>query len=661
MSWGSERRFVTAGALGGMGEAWQTRPPYAERIVDMRYDPLGFWRNIPGYYRVDDSEGSGVDGECIWFQWFSPKGGRERYPMMEVATSATTSKLGYVDLSTTEFVTIASGRRRPRHPWQGQQPLEFNGWLYLCDGVNAFERWSPEYGLRPVGFNSAPGSPVVHSGDVDGSWGTYDLPSAGLRGLGSDTEDERFTVGYAITAINDLGQESPPSNIAWATGKSGASSKKAGVYVRTPRVAGDIREVRLWRTYDQKGSPPSGTPPLYLRARIYHGGGCDLLDFALDEELGELLDTSRLGLAPLTPRSCAIWQQTMFVIDKDATSLLYSDTGFIEQFPLANSLPVSSRRAGPLTSLHVSSRGVFVVAERAVYMVKGDPFNGFRILTLAEGRGTRAGRAVVNVPGGGLAFLDPDSGPQLVVGQLEDDVTTRVVPLGPEVQRTWQERVNREILSQARATIDPRNREVWWHLPEGGSQEATLGIVFHYEIGAWSLREDWDIGDLDFDRGRVWFGGQDGNPGLFVISPFATTKGGTSFTTEYRTAWYITEGRSLVSKLRLQVIGTGNGDVQIASRIDRRLEYDDQTVDSDLFAAATEYSPATWEGSGVEWSATEVWGDYVPIMLPVHMRSELALEHQFRILSDGSTDLRLLDMQIGLPPTQADPSFEEQV
>lgn len=657
--------------LKGVNEDWSATPPAALSIVDMRWDPEGYWHTMPGFVRVDDAV-SGVDGEVLWLQWFSPKGTRERYLMVEVAVTTTTSKLGYINLATGAFVAVQASRRRTFHPWPGIQTLEHNGWLYLMDGANPAVRWAPDQPVTPVGFHSGPGTMNVVAGDADGGVDIYDysgvvstqLVGAGpetvaanyaqQRGLGVRESGERFEYAYAFTVLSDIGMESPASPLAYCSGATAVDADGAdglgarrGSYYTIPRQPAQVRGVRVWRTKNQYESVPLGRPPLYLLTTAFHGCGFEALDFAQDEELGEQLDESQLGPTPVGLKAACIFNETLFGIAQDSTTVVFSYPGLIEQFPWQNQLPLSTPASGPLTSIHAAPRGVIVFAERAVFIIKSTADLRFYGQPLIHGVGSLSGRGVVEIPRVGFAFIDVNAGPMAIIGSLDDDTETRVIPIAEEIRRKWKRRVNREALSQVRATLDPASREVWWQVPEGGGQLQTLGIVYHYGADGWSFRESWPIGDLDYDRGYVWFGGQASKIGVYVVTPNATDKGGTAFSSTYETQWFRFLRRNMLPRTHWWVIGTGDGQLRLSTRIERRQDWVDQYEGTIPTAMPTECELAQW--GTATWSTTETFSEYMPTVIPISIDARVALEHQLRLTSPATTSLRVIALQVEAP------------
>lgn len=640
----------------GVNELLQATPPSAAEIVDMMFDPRGYWRTSNGYYLVsDDGEGS-LDESVLWLQWFSPRGGRERYLLFEYEVDSLTSNLAYLDLRTGLTADIQSGRRRARAPSPGIVTLEVGSWILFFDGVNQVVRWSPGRGIVPVGFGD---TGIVHPIGGDGTAGISVIDIAGVtdwatptiavpqqRGLGITTADARWEYAYGRTIINDVGNESELSPLSFATGATSTISGRRGTIVQVPEAPEHCRMQRIWRSKNLQDDQ-LGTPDVYLLTEIYHAGECDYVDIGPDQELRQLYASGERGPFPKGARGAALWQETMFVIDATASSVVFSYPRLLEQFPPLNRLPVATARSGPITSIHAMARAVVVFCERAVMALKGDSLNGFRVEQVLSGKGSTAPRAVVEIPGVGLAFLDV-SGPQVLIGSLEDDQTTRAVPIGAEIRDTWDRRVNAAGLASARVTLDPVHREVWWQVPEIGSQRQTLGLIYHYGVPTegrtWSTRRDWPIGDLDYNNGHVWFGGNNSaNSGIYVVTPGAIDRAGTAFSSSYSTAWLVSDRRELLQHVRAQVIGTGQGDtIDVDHRGDRRVAWT-SLADADRQQYPTEWSPAQW--SVQTWSSTELWADYLPTFVPIHADAPAALEHQVRI---SSPRMWLLGIDFGL-------------
>lgn len=661
-----DQKFLSLVPLRGVNEIVTAEPGQAAEIVDMHWDPIGLWRSVGGAAKINEigEGGSTAMGEILWMKWYRPSARRERYLLIEEATSDTESRLIWMDMSTRDIEVIQTGRLRSIPPDEGISTFEHNGWIYILDGRNEPVRWHPDRPVSTVGFQSC-SAPEVTAGDDESGINVVDLcgvtdwvgPTleyAQQRGLGNRVAGERWEYGWACCWINELGQLSPVSSRTFASGATRQSSGmsdtddyRRGAIVQMHQAPNGTVGQLLLRTKRMSDTEP-GLPDLYLHTTIFHGGTCDIVDFRPDSELSTIFDLDSVGPFPRGARVGAIWQQTLFVATSEPGAVYYSHPGKIEQFPDINVLPLGVPEAGTITSLHTIAQAVVVFCENGVFLIKGNPSEGFRIQLLVIGKGSVCGRAVVDVPALGLAFLDR-TGPQVLLGALENQgQPTQVVPLGQVISKTWGERINLDALSLARGLYDPHHREVWWHLPEKGSQIQTFGVVYHLEVGSFSFRETWPIGAFDYDQGHVWFGSNTtagNNDGIYQISDAYETKAGVALSSSYTTGWLVDTHRSILGTVRPQLMATGADTFLLDYRFDRSLVW---TVASDngVDLLPTERRLDRW-GTAV-WGSG-VWGDYAPTRIPVDCRNNSGLEHQVRIRSGR---MRLVAVDAGAAPAR---------
>jgi hypothetical protein len=162
-----------------------------------------------------------------------------------------------------------------------------------------------------------------------------------------------------------------------------------------------------------------------------------------------------------------------------------------------------------------------VTKNRGIYLIKGDPSSGFYAETLTRDSGCVAGDTIVEIPGIGLAMLGED-GVNLLEGALENTGTpTRIVNLSQQIPQLIK-KINRSAVVNACAACYHRDKELWIAVPTLDSATPNLVLVFHYEVGAWTIREDFPISCMlttRDHRGYLFFGSWDSNnPGIHVYS-----------------------------------------------------------------------------------------------------------------------------------------------
>jgi hypothetical protein len=539
--------------IGGMFEAVVEENGHGHSLVNLVHDPEGFWRETPGTLPVTNAApGSGSVMSCTWF---NPRPNL-RWLVYEIATTAVRSLVQYVDFQTLAPVSICT-RRRISSADKGTLFLENAGRLYLFSTVDAPLAWNGLW-TSPVGFTGPAAAPLVAAGDqgfsrVDRAGGDMSGPTlkdrTTQRGVGDypDGSNSSWRYGYAQTFINEIGQESPLSSVQFASGFNGTANDvgKRMVRVKSPRGPDHVRGMRLYRTRNLINiTDPGAQATMYLLEEFATGAGFDYCDQTSDPELGLPFDRDSVGPVPIAPAAAAFWAGSMWLggAPVDPTRLHYSAPLFPEQFPSINYLEVGSSRTGHIVALKVTQRGLVVFKEGGVYFVRGSHAQGFQVETVSESVGCAAPRAIEYVRDLGLMFLSR-TGPHVLVGSLTDDQPTKVVPI-QGIRRTWRRFAGS--LSQAVSVYQPELDEVWFHVPQGGTLTPTLGLVYHADIGQWSLRTG-PISCFTRHQAKTWVGSWDDTnaPGMHLLSYGASTFLGSTLTHSWSGLFTFSEARTL--------------------------------------------------------------------------------------------------------------------
>lgn len=632
--------------LGPMDERYRADPASADRITDMKRSPRGGWEQAGGYVPVDEM----VTGEVRKLHWFSQHNGARSWLVFEVVNGSVMD-LFFWDFSAGSKTLIQGGRKLVPGPNPGTQFLEWGNWLYIFNGYDEPIRWNGREVVR-VGFDRAPPAPTISKqNEVDLVAATFGPGAAitfhptGQRGLGEVdvSNDQNWRFGWAWTWQNDQGHESPPSQIAFFSGTNdslgaGLSSGPgfANVNVKSEAAPASTRGWKLWRTSNVFGVSTVGQQgfALYFHSSYPGGAGLDIVDDHPNRELGLQLLPNNSGVFPRGVQFAAIYKNTLFADGgpEYPDRIFFSSPGFIEQMPPENFFVIGDRRSGRPLGIRATKNAVIIFKARGIYLIKGDSRNGFFSETLTEDIG---GYPIGEIPGIGLVFVG-DAGPHVLVGALEHSgVPTRVEELVTPIADTWKQRVNTSALANATGIIYHRDRELWIQVPADGSDRPILGLVFHYDGGGWSLREDYPISDFaeSTDRGYLYFSSWDdvNHEGLFVYTG-VLDKDGDTLTASYQTAWMHFGVRSNYLHF-IPYMLTHERALDIDLRVDRRLAYVDITDDDPYRSTDTEFDAEVW-GTAI-WDATKSWEDYEPHLirtdLPFHPNGAQAFELQIRI------------------------------
>lgn len=663
--------------LMGMDDGPNPEQGWAERIDNLAIDAQGVWHNCVDfkniYYECQNSTppAGTVDYQSIY--WWAQRGTARQWIVWERATSDTACALEVFDGINQTYQTLGTGRVRVRTPYAGTTYLPINGYLYIINGYDQPVRWNgrwPNSGseLQQIGFTEAPPPLQVKLGPKNQGSIT------GMADSGVGVINATFRYGYAITYVNELGNESPPSETVWISAtNTNTAENRYHVTLRWGPTPRNVQAVRLYRTVNLTGVTITEGD----RFSLYHvgdfpAGGIVQVwsDGLVDTLLGHQLDTTQTGLFPRGARYAALFKGTMFLAGAPSypDRVFYSAAGFIEQYPAANVFDFGTGAGGEITGLHATQNALVVFRRKGVYLIKGDPVSGFYAQTVAEdGAGCVAPGAIVDDPvSQGVLFLS-ESGPMMLKGSLEQGgrKETSVEPLFDKIRRFWQMEVDKSALIGARAVRFDRDQEVLFFLPANRSR-STINqqvLVYHYAHGFWSLR---DLGQtavtsqevrccarVDDHRGIVLLGAG------AVYVPFGRLINSSDKSTErmvwrYRMGWW-GERLNRTSLAQVEVIGSLSSThtydpagVALRYQTDRKTDlpmvqyYDDWSdlafteVRPALGSALqevieSEYSVDTWEAS--LWD-TGYW------LRPTHRVYPFGVngggyEHQIELLGGG--------------------------
>lgn len=610
-------------ALGGMGEGLVAQPGVAELVSNLYRDPEGMWVVMPGTVPLlTEAPGSGAISSLAWF---NPRP-NQRWLVYERVASATTSGIRVLNIQSQTSDLIVT-RRRIGSADPGSLFAESNRWLYVFSPVDAPLRWNGLW-TSPVGFVQAAPEPVVSGPDqgfdfvdiTDGNvaGGTFKIETS-QRGVGPypGDQDEPFKYGYAVTMMNELGQESPMSAMAFVSGTNSdaASGGRHLISVAIPRMPEHVRGCRLYRTKNLIDSDTVADDfPVYLVESFTLAGGIDYIDHTPDEELVNLFNRDSVGPVPIGARAAAFWQGHLWLggAPDDPTRLRYSQPLLQEQFPAINYLQIGSSRTGPIVAVAPLPRALAVFKTGGVYLVRGNAADGYRVDTVSERHGTNAPRAIEYIQGLGLVFLDSSGGPHVLDDNAKDDRAPAVTRI-PGIRKVWRERVGPYggNLARSACVYQADFNELWFQVPQGGDTRPSLGLVFHLDIQQWSIREDWTISCFARALGRTWVGSWDdtgGNQGVHLLTFGSMERpDGVDVTGVYQVG-FLQFPRAAPTK-SVEVWGRALGPtstLQLETQVDRRPRQAGTTTGKPQKLNSS--APDVW-GLGV-WSEDLVWGDY---------------------------------------------------
>ena len=352
------------------------------------------------------------------------------------------------------------------------------------------------------------------------AWSLYDKERAIKAALKLNQQLDRRRVGwqYKVTFVNERGQESEPSeasNVAVFLNGTGKWNQHGQCFitVNLPRGPSECVARRVYRTrnvYDSKGNMVSmgDSTRFYFLKEIQDNMTDMFVDGHPDTSLGSLLSTRLLGGFPPGTRFLASFKNTMFAAGSTSNTIYFSAPNFPEMFPERFVLHVGDDDGGPITGMRATKNALVVFKSRGIYLIKGDPHNGFYAQTLNKDIGCWAPNSIAEVPGLGLIFLS-EKEVCLLEGALENTGTvTGVVKLSTEIP-SQMELINTSGAVRAVGAVYLKDHEYWLSVPTHGSSKNNFLLVYHYKIGSWSVRKNFPAAcaaHSNDHRGYMFFG-----------------------------------------------------------------------------------------------------------------------------------------------------------
>lgn len=489
-----------------------------------------------------------------------------------------------VDINGTGWDGTAANKSRtvissPRSPSQSET---YGGRIYIVNGHDEPIVFNGRYTDR-AGFSSGPSAPIatVVYGESQTGLPIDETGGDPSMGLGTDKfvpgDSGELPVGapasayrYRVTYLNERGQESPLSAasevVSFSVDVEGLSStfmkdsaddddadagdpyrkrERRFITIKIPTGGSEVVARRVYRTadiLDEEGNAtlPSYAEGYYFLKEIQDNASTIFEDGLPDAMLGSLVDEIDFGPWPTTAKFLASFKNTMFISGMNTNDVQFSAPGMPEIYPADNVLSAGSSEAGEITGMYATRNALVVFKRRGIYLIKGDALSGFTIDTLTKDVGCSSQNSIREVPGVGLLFLS-DSAIYALQGTLDlgDSQMTRVVEVSTTI-RDHLARLNRSALERSTSAIYHEDREYWLSIPVDGSTQPNLVLVFHYEVGSWSYRENYPIScmlETGDHRGSLFFGThEDGAMPLQVYGRGYNDKSGTAIEPLYRTA-----------------------------------------------------------------------------------------------------------------------------
>jgi hypothetical protein len=574
-----DRKFVF-GKLGGMDERWQTAPTAARSIRDMTWDTRGGWKTAGGYkllFNVIEEEDSTVwHGVIDSLHWYSEHGGSRQHLIVEQNDrwyEVEGSNAKTVKLLTGKGGVAQDAHDMPTTPHIRSQSLAWGGYLYLVTGYSEPLVFNGRY-LEQAGFDVAPPAPGATL--LENA-----IYTSNVTGLGPDAAQD-WSFRYRLSFVNERGQESPlsdPSGSVTGTNSTSPTVKK-GVGLSIATGGDHVVARRIYRTHNLLDSSgelllEGEAQNFYFLAEIQDNHQTTFEDAIPDAYIAALVDPEDFGAWPSGAKFIGLYQNTVFLAGHHNTELRFSAVGTSEVFPELNRIMVGDGSSGEFTGMYPTKGAMVLFKKNAIFLIKGNAISGFEVSTLTKTTGCIAPDSIAEIPNLGLAFLG-NEGPMLLEGALENTGTpTRVIPIATPVP-DMVERINFGSALQAQGEIYHPDREYWLAVPWDASERNNVVMVFHYEIGAWSFRENFPIGAMVVTadhRRLLMFGSNDAsNEGVYAYAHGISDKSGTAIQPLYETTDMDFGDRYTAvvpETVTLWAIGYGDQDARIQYTVNR--------------------------------------------------------------------------------------------
>ena len=493
--------------LRGIDQRWDARPNQASTIENMTWGDQDSWGTSQGYRRIvsDHNEIIEEDGlntmsltgkinaydtdappnSIFWFsqhgnalQWliYEDTDGRLLHFNGSKAPSNPRTIIQYADGN--DFDGFNKKRMSAGESISNTVFTMYGTNLYMVNGQDAPLVFDGKKCTR-AGFSGKPNNPVGYTTKKTA------IRDTSAMGVGYSNSNNEFK--YAVTFVNERGQESRLSvdsprvsfdttgaHVVNSSGVTGATIP-AETYRHVVAIdipTGPIGTVarRIYRTQNLitfiEGTDVVTIPAeklmgkeFYFLNEVQDNISKIYIDTCSDYDLGSLSLREDFGDWPQNSTNMAVYKNCMFVAD-DQTSLI--------------------------TGMYPTRDSLVIFKQRGIYLIKGDPNNGFFGQTLTTDIGCIASQTIREVPGVGLIFMSFD-GMYILDGTLANTGTpTSFIKLSQGLRDVFK-RINFEYADRFRSVIYHRDREYWCSVCLDNKTVPDTIIKYSYEVGAWSI------------------------------------------------------------------------------------------------------------------------------------------------------------------------------
>ncbi len=409
-------------------------------------------------------------------------------------------------------------------------PIKYIGWPQIRTD------FLTERPIFSLGFYRPPGTPIAWGVETTSSTtasvgNVTSVPGFSTNfsqtGLGFKTSSKKNSYKWKVAYISNTGSESPISSasntIEWTTPSSGFGFN---LTVEIPLGENDIVARRIYRTKNFSSDTTNSGDVYYFVKDIPNNTETFFIDDTPDVALGSVMPDESSSIIFPAPqfRYMALYKDCLFVDGGVANddAIYFSVPTRPDQFEALNFLTIGRRQSGGITGLYGYFGYLLVFRENGIDVIQGD-YPNFVATPFQDHIGTKAVDTITSIPNIGVVFLTID-GVYAVQANIEYSDKTSVNKISHGITDTIS-RINVDVIACASAIYSAKHREWHCYFAVDGSDVPNLGIIYHVDKNAWSVREGFPVNCITKNMdGELIFGlnsdaGSATDPaGLFVIS-----------------------------------------------------------------------------------------------------------------------------------------------
>lgn len=481
-----------------------------------------------------------------------------------------------------------------------------------------------------------------------GQWGDWGL---GFAKNPDATRGKKALYDYKCSYISDTGSESPLSpaaSVQWEL-EGNVEGFQYCTALRIPRGPEGTIGRRIYRTGNYSTDTTNPNPTLAYLDDVKNNVDELFFDPYASNTLGATAPGANESVPMPVPRArfSAVYKDCLFLDGGvvDPYTLVYSHPDRIDQYAAESFIRLQAS-AGGITGLFSLYTSLIVLRESGIDVVQGDFANGFVSTTVTNQVACRSANALDSVPGVGLMILAQD-GIYLLSGGLVGGAEFTVTRVSDPIE-DWVSRITPDCISRAVARYTPLTREMHFYVPIDGEDRPNVGLVYHVDKQAWTVREGFPVSSIDrLYTGELVFGHNEGvtpstqnDPaGLFVISNSRHMGGFLDNdqyflngppTSKYKSAWLDlgdAQAQKQVHYVTIWVKTEGSQGIKLSAYKDHQLNATSQTSEYKLQppdkTLKRVMGPTTFPTRETAIFNTDAWqrADFVPMRFSVATQS----------------------------------------